>query len=325
MENHFLSNHTFFIFRPNIMFSNMIISAVLGVISSYLLTALIVYKVKIRKQKRHWLSTTISPENKFVVLSKTACIIIGIASFIRQWSAFGRMFIENSAIRNNYPNGSYLGLNIEKVCDVFPALSNIALCSGNGLVFLFLWFRQRVFYVHPSMKSLNNKVVICVSSGIMGMWFLYYLFLSISYFFLVEYDFQKYGGCLAKESSYDSYTALTISYSVVSIVMQFLLLGLFIYPILKLTSWRKNHHRNRNSNLIQRVKKAVILTFICCFTDVATIITYRVFNAKNENGEFFDFNLNLMINHLVCIACFDQWKKILWPWNFNPRKDSLQT
>ena len=27
------------------------------------------------------------------------------------------------------------------------------------------------------------------------------------------------------------------------------------------------------------------------------------------------YDINLAINQLVTIACFDQWKKLLWPWN----------
>ena len=93
--------------------------------------------------------------------------------------------------------------------------------------------------------------------------------------------------------------------------LQSVLLGLFIYLILKKrVSWKDKS--NRNSALLwNRVKKAVAITSICLTTDIACFLIANLFRKLS----YFDiYSFNLFINFLLTIIYFDHWKTLLWPW-----------
>ena len=310
-----------YIFRPSIWYSNLITSGFLGVITSYIVIALILYEVKATKEKKHSF-LQLSLEKKFAVLSQYTCILIGMASLLRHCNGFGRMLFEYNAVFADNTTELDQTLDYTSICRTFAMLDNFTLTVGTGLVYLFLWLKQRVFYIHPSLKILNNNVVQSISNGIMIMWFLYYFTLYFCYFFFVHYHFNKQGGCLVTESSHDAYFFLIISWTVTSILMQIILLGLFIYPILKRSLWQSNQNHERSNCLMKRVKKAVLLASICLATDLLSILATQFLFVKNANAVSFLFSLNLEINLLVTIACFDHWKKMLWPWNLKSGKES---
>ena len=224
----------------------------------------------------------------------------------------------------NHTDGLINGLEIKTICETFSRLGNISLTLGSGLVYLILWLRQVVFYIHPFLKVLNNKLVRIFSNSIMVAWFLYYFSLYLCYFILVHYHYKKQGGCLVTESSYDPYLSLIVLWTVISILMQIILLGLFIYPILKRASRKSHLSTDRNFRLMERVKKAVILASICLATDLLSIVVPSILFLENSNGVTFPLGTNLVINHFVTIVCFDHWKKLLWPWNHKSDGESRQ-
>ena len=309
------------IFRPSIWYGNVVTSGFLGVITSYIVIALIFYEVKATKEKRHSFRQ-LPLEKKFAVLSKYTCIIIGIASLLKHCNGFGSMLFEYNAVCVNNTTELDQTLDFTSICRPFAKLDIITLTVGTGLVYLFLWLKQRVFYIHPSLKVLNNNVVQRISKGIIIMWFLYYFTLCFCYFFLVHYHFNKQSGCLVTESSLDAYFYLILSWTATSILMQISLLGLFVYPILKRTLWQSNDNQERSNCLRKRVKKAILLASISLATDLLSILANLFLFEKNANEVSFPFSLNLEINFLVTIACFDHWKKMLWPWNFKFGKES---
>ena len=323
MDNSTNTTHEIsFAFRLHIWYSNIIISGILGVISLYLVIALIFYEIKEKTPKQRFFQ--MSMERKFAVLSKYTCIIIGITSLIRHCTGFARMLFEYNAVFSNRSQGQHRFRDYASTCQTFSILANFTITFGSGLVFSFLWFKQRVFHIHPCLKKLNNKIVRGISNGIMVIWFLYYVSLYFCYFILVHYYFNKQGGCLLTESSHDAYFLLVISWTAISILMQIILLGLFIYPMLKRTLWQSDQNHERSNGLMQRVKKAILLASTCLATDLLSILAYQFLFAKNANVVIFPYSINLVINHLVTIVCFDHWKQLLWPWYHKPSNDNRQ-
>ena len=225
-------------------------------------------------------------------------------------------------VLTNHQNTIYTDVNMDYACYVLLTLINLALTVGGSLVVVFLWLRQRVFYIHPSLNVLNNFVVKCISSGIIAIWFLYYLSIFISYLIVIENHYDQRIGCIHTDKSYDAYLSFIVSWSVLSAFMQTVLLGLFIHPIYNRALWR-GQNNDGNSKLMKRVKKAIIFTFISLITDVLTTVFAYTVNCKGTNEAVFGLTLNLVINHSITIACFDHWRNILWPWNFKSR-DTLQ-
>ena len=313
MENQTILDEGLFVLEQdliNFWYASISIRGILLVLASYFLTALVYHKFKIERPRKQSFFQ-LSLENKLTVLSSFTCISIGSLSFLSQ-------LIEFVIFLSGYDDGvsPHFDFKNKLICETIFTAAGIIFSSGNGLVYLFLWFRQRVFYVHPSLKNLNSKAVQAFSTSIMVVWILYYFCLCVSTIALVRYNFSPEKGCFIQENSHYPSLYLLMSYYTVAIFMQILLLMLFIYPILKQTSFQNKQSNNkRQSRLLKRVKKAVILGLICFITDFLPFIEIQLALAKIPNFLFFSYSFNLFINHLVTIACFDHWKQLLWPWN----------
>ena len=129
-------------------------------------------------------------------------------------------------------------LQISKLFLAFPPIRNFAITFGSGLVYLFLWFRQQMFYVHSSLKVLSNKCLRVFSFAVLVLWILLWISLVFSYLIEVQYKFDFRSGCLAEVGSDMPYFVLVFVWAAASISMQKALLCLFIYPILKRNLWR---------------------------------------------------------------------------------------
>ena len=294
-------------FKPEYSITNIAICSLLSLIAFYILLALVYHELRVKKSRQiGFLQLPI--EKRYSVLSKYTCISIAIASLFLFVSSASYWSVEGIAI--------FSGSNqtaAETVCAVFNPITNVAVTGGYGLVYLFMWLRQRVIYVHQSLKVLNNKVVSFFSFVVLILWILFWISLVIAYFIKVQYKLSRKSGCNIEKDSVKSYNEMVLTWSTVSISMQISLLSLFIYPILKQARWRDQQN---NPNLMRRVKKAVVFSSICLGTDIATIVVYIFFaNDCVANSTIWVFDINLLINHLITIGCFDHWKEMLWPWN----------
>ena len=304
-------NETIYRFRPGIWINDLVIISFLTLVSLYLLVALLYHHIKVDNQ-HNGTFFCLSVEEKYSLLSKYACIFIAVASLLLHVSSITVRLIEGNAV---FDNASMVQtVDIQIVCRAFPPIRNFAITFGSGLVYLFLWFRQRVFYVHSSLKILSNKCLRVFSFAVLVLWILLWISLVFSYLIEVQYRFDFRSGCLAEVGSDMPYFVLVFVWAAASILMQIALLSLFIYPILKRNLWRSHQQNQGYSRLMKRVKKAVILESICLGTDILSVVVLFLLYEENATQAIFMYSLNLVVNHLVVIGCFDCWKKLLWPW-----------
>ena len=297
-------------FKLEYWISNIAICSLVTLIFVYILLALVYHEIRVEKPRQIGFSQ-LSIEKRYRVLSKYTCILIAIAALLLYVSLVSKWLAEGTTIFN----GSNLTAAAETVCVVFNPITNVAVTGGNGLVYLFLWLRQRVIYVHPSLKVLNNKCVSAFSFVVLILLILFWISLLIAYFVMVHYHLDRKSGCIIDNDSVQPYSKMVFTWTAVSILMQISLLSLFIYPILKQARWRDHQI---NSILMKRVKKAVVFSIICLGTDIVTIVVYTFFATDCfANSAIWVYSINLLINHLITIGCFDHWKKLLWPWNVN--------
>ena len=293
----------------SVWFTELVMNSGLLAVSTYLLAALIFHKLKVEKPQGRFFS--LSLEKRYGVMSTYICILIGIFSVIRQTNDF---VLKSTDMRVLSDKPTFKESTIRVMCDIMPTISIVSITIGSGFVYLFLWFRQRVFYVHPSLKVLSNKVVKFISYSILAIWFICYASLLVSYLSLVRHRFKRTVGCRVEESAFSIHTSIIISSVIVSIVMQIGLLFLFLNPMFKSSLWRNQQQNERNTSLLGRVKKAIILALICLATDVLTIALTVSVPKKANSIALPSLVTNLVINHLVTVACFDHWRKLLWPW-----------
>ena len=323
MENISESNQNSSIsFDQEIWLVDTIINGVLALISAYVLVALLFYKIKL-EQRISERFLRLAPEKRYGVLSTYLCIFIAVASLLCQTNAFARKWIERSLVYANLSDSQLIML--ENTCTIIPPLGNFAITLGSGMVYTFLWLRQRVFYIHPSLKVLNSRAIDIFSLSIIILWFVFYVSLYFAYFSLVHYHYIKELGCVVEEYALVDYRQLISTWTIASIVMQIVLLTLFIYPILKRTLWKGQLNSDRNICLLKRVKKAVILTSVCLGSDIAAVVATVLLLQEDTSNVIFVYGVNLAINLLVTVACFDHWKKLLFPWHAKPETGTRTT
>ena len=310
------NSETTFVFQINVWITNLVFHILLLAFSIYMITALIYHEVKVEKKRERFVEA--STEKKYAMLSKLVCIFIGFMSLLRNLNSIGFLWMEIIAISKN----STFDEDLKLACQILPQSGNIILTLGLGFVYCFLWLRQRVFYIHPSLKVLNNLTTRILSSATAISWLIFFVSLFISYIIVVQYDLQAGGGCLVRKSIIYSYLAIILTWGVVSLLIQIALLGLFIYPIMKKVSWT-DKNLDQTSVLIKRVKKAVYLTLTCLVSDIMSAALPTALFKENENFLFFFYSINLAVNHVVTVACFDHWKDLIWPWNVNKNKIAM--
>ena len=308
------SRNASFSFRREIWMSNFVIGNILLMVSVYLLAALLYHQIKVEKPlKETFFQLTL--EKKYRALSKYTCIVIGIFSVLRCASHIGVKFAE---LNNVFSNKSVPPSDAAEIaCHVLPQGSALAMCFGYYFIYAFLWLRQSIFYTHSTLKVLLNSKLKTFSLVVLSSYFFTALSFFIVHLILVQYGFSKTTGfCVVQVEAniLTLYLQLVIFWNVLSMVMQTLLLGLFVYPLLKQSSWYKNQQGIQNHRMLLLVKKAVVLASVCLVTDIFTMVSFNlVFNANSNNPSFI-YILNQIINQLVTIACFGFWKKLLWPW-----------
>lgn len=298
---------------------NLIFFGFLTVISLYITIALIFYLVVIDDYKLSRFFSY-SPEQKFSYLSKLVCLLIGILCFLRHFSYFCFLawlwHSENDEKLEIFlsENGKNLEI-LNSACQGIATFADVTLITGMCFVFVFLWFRQRVFYAHPNLKLLNNRFIGFISFSLIFVWFLFLLIIIVIYIIFICFKYIPMAGCEVKTQEGSSlFRIMILSFTAVSIFMQISLLFLFVYPLIK---------RAGTSLLMQRVKKAFILTIICLVTDILFFSLSLVIEYKAIIVSF--YGVSLQLNHIVTILCFDYWKLLLFPWNSRSKKKSRET
>ena len=305
-----------FKFRRAIWINDMVFRSILVVVSLYLLIALLYHQLKFERPRTTERFFQLSVRRQYERLSRYVCNLIAFASFCRPATGIVSGILEtNKQILSDE--------SIELFCNIIRPLANIAVTAGMGLIYLFLWLRQRVFYVDSSMRIINNKCLQIFSFCIIIIWVLFWISLYFVYFIKISYRYDNAGICqyvLDSGIDWDYALALIIPWTVMSILIQLCLLGLFIYPLLKPTIWLRSQNQTAHSDFfIKKVKKAVVLAMICFVTDILSGLVLIAFFEENANNPTFPYSTNLVITHLVTIFWFEDWKEMLWPWSSRNR------
>ena len=318
MENVTDFSKTAFVFGQGVWINDVVFNCIFFMVSIYLLIALVYHQAKVEKPKEtKFLQLTL--ERKYVVLSKYTCISIAVFSAL--WNFF-ELVLNTLEVFPVFPNESTQQRSAAEVaCNLLFILATFAVSLGNFFVYVFLWLRQSIFYVHSSLKFLYNTHLKVFSFSIMVYYLLFGIALMSAYLIKVRYTLNDAGHCEIQVESTDetAYFIILLFRNIAPILMQISLLSLFIYPLLKQASWQnkvfEEGKEKMNKGMLKRVKKAVVLASVCLATDILTAVVVGLEFKKIMNSSFFMYDIELAINHLVTIACFDYWKKLLWPWS----------
>ena len=317
-ENSTFVNQTTFKFDLDFWISDVVICSFFAVASLYLLIALLYFYLK--KIKRLIGQDFLSSEWKYRVLSTYICISIGFVSMFRHVYSIASLTLVGLV---TFHNLSMSETTADVMCDVLPRFDVITQGISIALVMLFLWFRQRTFYVHSYIKIKFYKVCKFFSYVVLIMCIILGIYSLIIY--MIEVHYRYFAGYCLTEIVWDQVSLIVfypVLYSLAA--LQSFLLILFIFPIFSLRSQRSHEtqHKKEIARLSRKAHRAMILTSICLLTDGASQLVFVTYYRRYLVFGFFPYNINLVVNHLVTIACFDCWKTMLWPWKTDTHKKS---
>ena len=325
MKNQTNLNITSYTFRPGIWINGIIFTIILLFTSLYYAVALLYHQTKI-KQRHHKTVFQLSLEKRYGAISKYTCILIEIVSLLRNLNEIG--FLAMDGVAFYFAETIQTTVEIEIACNALARLAITFVAVGNGLVYLFLWLRQSIFYVQPHLKVLNKKWVLGFSLSVLIFYLAFGILLFVVYLITFRYEINELGFCQSESnlgSDGWSYSVLFLVFSLGSILMQIALLWLFVNPLLKRRLWRDTQQAERSCCLMQRVKKAIVLASICIFIDVCAFSANYLLYEEHANRVVFPYSVNLVVNCSVAIACFDCWKQIPRPWKMKSQEQEIDS
>ena len=311
MESLTCFNESAFKFKYELWVTDFSICSILTVVSLYLSVALISHRIHIDGSKRQFLQFFL--ERRFDALSKCISTLIAIASLVGNTFCTARLILERITISYNaiWPQ------NFTKIfCGLGQKLLILGYCICCFLVILFLWIRQRIFYVDSPMGKMDSTLAKRFSIVVLIMYNLIGISVIIVFLASVQYRYIAVTGtCALKINNHLQFAVLVSIWTLVTFLMQIALLGLFIYPICQTNSLQKQKQNKNLLKLRKKVIKAAILASICTVSDCLFGIVLYSLHDENTTTLSFPFSINLFINLSVTIACFDCWKKLIWPWS----------
>lgn len=246
------TNRTKFVFRNEIWIVDLTIDSLLAIVSLYVMIFLIRHRIKRLKFQTQG---RLTKESQLSSAAKRICIVIAVVAFVYQLLSLANLYLEKFVYRGNFSLQHERHVT-EITCHVMPKVRVSVLIIATAMTYFFLWIRQRVFYVNPSLKALNSRVVKVTSYLVLTIWSLYFFPIVMAYLILVEYEHTTSSGCTIKQSSRILFRNIIVSWLSVSVAMQIALLALFINPILNRMTWRGQVTRKSKSfsRLMKRVR-----------------------------------------------------------------------
>lgn len=285
---------------------------VLAFISLYLMVTTFLHVVK-SKRKYKISVRKASGDGKLAFLSKVICLLVTMFSFTRNvlvaYSFSVIIYFQPRLATENFTlaaNAVQSHLN----CDSFAKAREMVLFFGTGFVYLFLWMRQKILYSHPVFHSLSSKCLQFLSIAIVFLYIAYTIFSFTAFFSFMQFKFHRnlFTCDPSGKSSKVWLPRIAISTACTSFLIQLTLLTLFINPLLRQNAWRKKNNIE-SSALLHRVRKVVMLTSFVLISDlIATVVILLKVKIV-----LLAYNINLFLNNLLIIGCFDGWRFIYWP------------
>nr|XP_039252745.1 uncharacterized protein LOC120330000 [Styela clava] len=178
-------------------------------------------------------------------------------------------------------------------------------CLAVFISYLTVWLRHRVIYNIPAIKHLTNYITRIVSILVIFLAAAIQIGIGSTVIPSFRTAVTQYG-CLAVGSKMPMQIPWLI-FSVSSVVMQLMMLGLFIYPL-------QRHQRNIGGDgvddLTPMLKRALYTTVVCCASDTATSILVVIIGNSIAS---ISMETTLFVNLMMILVCFPEWKTTLFP------------
>lgn len=302
--------------------ASFIVTLMVSALSFYCAISLILHEIFLCLRNSRKRTSSGIEERRLARITRVLCILV----------AFGAMTMSltNAAILLSESASCFPYPSTEQLCNILNPIRNVGMITTVTATYVFLWFRQRVFYVNPALCEMNKRVLTIFSKAILVVWILYCIAGIVIVVFLTGYA-KTVAGCISSRESARLLGNFMTSWLVMCGAMQVSTLGLFIYPLIKRSAFMRNASTRSNRThshavLVGRVKRAIFFSSICVLSDVTAGVLFHRRNAFRISTFRSIYPLDLAINLLCVIGCFDSWPKMMLPClSLTRRKDRKET
>ena len=294
-------------------FRDEILAACSTAITIYLAITLSMYELRHKNEQKL---------RRFGWRELEAFLIRGSVCLIAVFICVIRVFFEQIELR--------LGTVFDLACRFYQVQLIITYHISDSCIYVLLWARQVKMYRHRALRHLRSSALkvasIMVLVGMLGC-FLTNIVTYIVFFTLVSSP----DGCVYSRSIVDgppSFLPGVIAFFG-SLVFQFSLLGLLVYPMIKQYKVCCRSAVSRvwiNTNVRKTMVRLFVCTTICVVSDGLTSYLL-VYVYDGSTPLFFWANMytvNLLCNIITVICSFANWKQRLFSF-YNPDYKAILT
>ena len=201
----------------------------------------------------------------------------------------------------------------DHACEIVADLSIFLFLCATLPIYIFLYYRQRILYIQPSLKHLNNKVVRFFSYLFVFLIIFGGAFSTVMYLYPTSYKMSKFG-CTKRQVEAENLLPNYLA-ALITIISQLILFFLFTYPLRKHRQSSKRTSCNE-SNECKRVMRAIRLStismMICVTSDILAIVLVAFSVPKDSPRTTVSaiYDLSLFINVLSVLFSFNEYKSI---------------
>jgi len=277
--------------------SGMIVAVISAAGLLYIAISLVVYGARTGK----WKQTTKNNRN----LNPRRIYVVALISVL---AALLRMVIQIFSF--NYLYNEVCFNNCHLPCEFDDA----AFLLMGVSTLLFLWLRQRSFYLHPSLSFLNKRLLVRVLniasiSTIFGI-----VAFAFMWIYLDIHTTSNTYVCELKPLTTAEFLPW-IMISILILICQCALLALIIYPLTK----QGNAGKGKVRNFVTRIS---IVAAVCTVTDFLSLgVSYLVAQSNNRAISVSTIvDINIDANLISVILSFECWKEML-TWNATKKEE----
>lgn len=116
--------------------------------------------------------------------------------------------------------------------------------------------------------------------------------------------------------SYVDPSIVWVYYAIATTTFQIMLMGLFIYPLVKHRSIAAHAHRagTRGRRLLPLIRRSFTTCCVCILTDIVSSLVVLLVKDSYNITPIAAYNINLVTNLICIILSFAWWRKILFPY-----------
>lgn len=195
-------------------------------------------------------------------------------------------------------------------CSVIPTIHIVFYAAPIATLYSALWLRQRIMYLHPCIKSNSPPAVRVISWLILLLMVIGATLTALIFTLTISY---KKGEDMCIKHDVLPMVVPWILILIFTSAFQIMLLGLFIFPLVKQTQdMRSANVITHGPSFRSAIWRATIATSVCIISDTTAFVVTLLTEGQPIVSNL-TYDLNLIVNLICIVCCFSNWRERIFP------------